>query len=50
MKATNHLWKEKEHLKNYLTQINWDAYFLKAQLVVGGSFVVAFMVYILWLG
>ncbi|MDX1603633.1 MAG: hypothetical protein R3209_11210 [Salinimicrobium sediminis] len=50
MKATNHMWEEKEDLKNYLTQINWDAFFLKAQLIMSGIFVVAFMVYIVWVG
>lgn len=50
MKATNNIWEEKEDFRNYLTQINWDAFFLKAQLLVGGAMVVALMVYVIWLG
>lgn len=47
MKTTHHIWEEKEDFRNYLAQINWDAFLLKAQLVVGGAVLVAILIYVL---
>lgn len=48
MKTTHHILEEKEDLRNYLDQINWDAFLLKAQVMVGGVIFVTLLIYILF--
>ena len=40
--------REKEFVELYLSQINWDWLFLKAQLVFGGILLVGIILFILW--
>lgn len=48
MEARDNLGKEREDLKDYLSQINWDGMFFKGQMIIGGILLGAFLFYFLW--
>lgn len=48
MEARENFWKEKDHTKSYLSQINRDWWILKGQLIFGGIFLAVFVVYLMW--
>lgn len=41
--------KDKEDLKNYLSEINHDGIFFKGQMILGGILVFAFLLYFMWM-
>lgn len=49
METGDNLRKEKEDLKDYLSQINWDGMFFKGQMILGGILLCAFLLYFLWM-
>jgi len=48
MEARENLWKDREDLKNYSSQINWDRMFFKAQMITGGILLGAILIYLMW--
>jgi len=49
MKTGDNLRKEREDLKDYLSEINYDGMFFKGQMILGGILVCVFLIYLLWL-
>lgn len=49
MKTGDNFRKEREDLKDYLSEINYDGMFFKGQMILGGILVCAFLIYLLWL-
>lgn len=48
MKARGDILKEKDDLKDYLAHIQWDWWFLKAQLILILFIVAGIIFYLLW--
>lgn len=48
MEARENSGKEKEDLKNYLSEINYDGMFFKGQMILSAILVFAFILYFLW--
>lgn len=49
MKARGNIGNEREDLKDYLSQINWDGMFFKVQMVLGGILLIALVFYLMWI-
>jgi len=49
METGENLRKEREDLKNYLSEINYDGMFFKGQMILGGILLAGFLVYLIWL-
>lgn len=49
MEARENFRKERDDLKDYLSQINHDGMFFKGQLILGGILLGIFVFYILWM-
>ena len=48
MEARENFWKDREDLKDYTSQINWDRMFFKAQMILGGILLAGILVYLMW--
>lgn len=48
MQARENIWKQKDHTKSYLSQINRDWWILKGQLIFVGIFLAVVFIYMLW--
>ena len=40
---------EREDLKNYLSEINYDGMFFKGQMILGGILLAGFLIYFFWI-
>ncbi len=49
MEARDNYGKEREDLKNYLSQINFDGMFFKGQMILGGILIGIFLIYFVWM-
>lgn len=50
MKARQTPVKQRDDLKNYLSEINFDGMFFKGQMILGGILIFAFLLYFIYLG
>ena len=48
MKNGENLRKEREDLKDYLSEINYDGMFFKGQMILGGILLGVFLIYFMW--
>jgi len=48
MESRKNSGKEREDLKNYLSQINYDGLFFKGQMILGAILLGVFLAYFIW--
>ncbi len=49
MKARENTGREREDLKNYLSEINYDGMFFKGQMILGAILLGVFLIYFIWM-